>query len=70
MLTLKEWRRAKGFSQQSMADRLNVHINTYRDWESNPEKIRMSDAQKIADILGVGMTDIIFLSQSTTKCCE
>ncbi len=70
MLTLKEWRRARGISQQDMADRLGVHINTYREWEASPAKIRMSDAQKIAEILKLEITDIIFLSENTTKCCD
>lgn len=61
MLTLKEWRRARGLSQEKMAEKLDIHINTYRNWEDKPSSIRLDKARKIADILGLQMSDIIFL---------
>ena len=63
MLTLRAWRRAKEISQDDMAERLDVHVNTYQNWEKEPEKISIANAVKIADILGVGMNEILFKSE-------
>ena len=61
-LTLREWRRVKEISQQSMADQLNIHVNTYQNWESDPGKISLENAAKISEILGVSLNDITFLA--------
>lgn len=61
MLTLKEWRRAKNISQESMAEWLGIHVNTYRSWEDKPSEIKLGYAVKIAAILDLEMTDIKFL---------
>lgn len=60
MLTLKEWRRARGISQEEMAEKLEIHINTYRSWEETPSLIRFTKAVKMAEILKVELSDIIF----------
>ena len=59
-LTIKEWRRAKGISQEEMANVCGVHVNTYRTWEEKPESIRLSAATKIAERLGIPISEIIF----------
>ena len=59
-LTIKEWRRLKGFSQEAMAKACGVHVNTYRSWGEEPKKIKVTNAIKIAEHLGVPMSDIIF----------
>ena len=61
MLTLAEWRRAKNISQDEMAKTCDVHINTYRRWEENPSEIKVIYINKLADKLGVNVSDIIFL---------
>lgn len=63
MLTLRAWRRAKEISQEDMAERLNVHVNTYQNWEKEPEKISIANAVKISSILEVGMNEISFKSE-------
>lgn len=65
MLTLKEWRRAKGITQEEMATLCGVHVNTYRTWEENASEIKLSKAVLIADRLGVPMNDIIFMPENT-----
>ena len=67
MLTLAEWRRAKNISQEEMAKACGIHINTYRRWEENPTEIRICYADKMAERLGVNISDIIFLPNDTTK---
>ena len=62
-LTLRQWRRVKEISQERMAELLKIHVNTYQNWEKEPEKISIANAVKIADILGVGMNEISFKSE-------
>lgn len=59
-LTLKEWRRARGISQKEMAELCGVHPNTYRMWEDEPGNIKLAEAMKIADRLGIAVEDLIF----------
>lgn len=59
-LTLKEWRRIKNISQEEMANACGVHVNTYRAWEESPGDIKLSNATKLSERLGVPMSDIIF----------
>lgn len=62
-LTLREWRRVKEISQENMAEMLKIHVNTYQNWEKEPEKIAFSKAVEISNILGVPIDEITF----TTK---
>lgn len=62
-MQLRAWRRAKDISQQEMADKLNVHINTYQNWEKNPSKISIERAVQISKILGVSINDILFTEE-------
>ena len=59
-LTLKQWRKVKEISQQTMAEKLNICRDTYDSWEKNPEKISIENAKKIVSILGVTFEDIFF----------
>lgn len=59
-LKLEEWRRAKNKSQETIANALGVHVNTYRRWEDNPGEIKIDKAVQIADLLGIDLDDIIF----------
>ena len=63
MLTMKQWRRARDITQEEMAKRLNVHINTYQKWEQEPEKISIANAIKITQILDVPMNEISFTKE-------
>ena len=60
MLTMKQWRRAKEITQESMAEQLGIHVNTYINWEQNPGSITITNAGKIAKILGVSPNEIAF----------
>lgn len=63
-LTLRQWRKAREISQEKMADLLNVHVNTYQNWEENPGKISIEKAKMITKILNVSMSNIIFEKSS------
>lgn len=59
-LTMKQWRKAKEITQERMAERLGIHVNTYINWEKEPEKISIENSQKIAEIFGIPLNDILF----------
>jgi transcriptional regulator with XRE-family HTH domain len=69
MLTVKQWRLAKGLSQDEMAKKCNVHRNTYANWEENPDGISVGNAKIIAEALNEPI-DIIFFASDSTKCSE
>ena len=51
MQDLKQARKAKKYTQQHMGDLLGVTRERYRQIENNPERLRIEQAQKIADEL-------------------
>lgn len=63
-LTIKEWRRLKGITQEEMANACGVHVNTYRSWEEKPKSIKLINAMKISERLGVSLDDIIIADLS------
>ena len=66
-LTVKQWRLAKGISQEQMAEACGVHRNTYATWEENPEDISVKNEKIMANALGESV-DIIFFNNDSTKC--
>lgn len=65
--TLREWRRVKEISQQTMADKLHMHVNTYQKLEKAPGRICFDDAVKMAEILGVSLDDISFIEPEPVR---
>lgn len=63
-LTLREWRRVKEITQEDMAKKLNIHVNTYQKWEKEPGKICFDKAVEISEILNVSLDDISFKSKA------
>lgn len=59
-LTVKQWRLAKGLSQDYMAERCGVHRNTYAAWEEHPEDISIKNALIIAQCFGETVNNIFF----------
>jgi len=59
-LTVKQWRLAKGISQEDMAKHCGVHRNTYASWEDNPEAVSIGNAKIIARALGESVNTIFF----------
>lgn len=64
-LKLDEWRKRKGYTQLSFANKLGISPSTYNIWENNPEMIKPKDAFKIAESLGVSIDEIIFLKDES-----
>ena len=59
-LTLKQTRLVKGKTQEEMAEKLGVHVQTYRKLEENPDGATISQAKVISSFLGVSYDDIFF----------
>lgn len=59
-LTLREWRRARGLSQETIAQALGVHVNTYAAWEKNQSRMPVTKAFEAATVLDVDIDSIIF----------
>lgn len=51
-LQIKRIREAKGFSQQDVADRINVPVRRYGSWEREERKLNFEDAILLAEALG------------------
>lgn len=67
ILSLREWRRAKEISQEQMAQKLGIHVNTYLKWEQDPHRINIQSALKIVKILNVPIDNISFENNKVKK---
>ena len=58
MLTLRQWRLAKEYSKEQVANVCGVHVNTYSKWEENPKTISIDNFKKICNLLNIELKDI------------
>ncbi|HDR4573320.1 helix-turn-helix transcriptional regulator (plasmid) [Bacillus cytotoxicus] len=70
ILTIKQARLLKGFTQNEMAQQLNVHVQTYRNMENHPDEITVGNAKKICDLLEISYDQIFFNTESTLSRVE
>lgn len=61
MLTLREWRKAKGMSIREYAERLGVSETTVNKWELHDVNMPVKMAVKACELLEVNISDVIFL---------
>lgn len=59
-LKLEEWRRLKKYSIRELADKCDVHFNTYMRWKKHPERIPIKYAKRLAEVFGVPIESIVF----------
>lgn len=59
-LSLKQLRLIRGKTQEDMAKMLNVHVQTYRKLEENPDEITIRQAKIISGFLEISYDDIFF----------
>jgi len=57
-LTIKQHRLIREISQEEMADKIGIHVQTYRAWEEKPEKISIAKAKKIAAVFNISISEI------------
>ena len=61
-MKLKEIRLKNGYTQQFLADNINVSIWTYRDWERTPcslHKAQAGSVQKLAKLIGMNTDELL-----------
>lgn len=64
-LSLKQIRLVREKTQDEMAEKLGVHVQTYRKLEENPDEVTIKQAKIISEFLGVSYDDIFLPSNST-----
>lgn len=67
MTEVEKRRQEKGYTQQFMADSINVSIGCYNMYENNQRKIPKDKAEGIAKVLNCNLTDI-FIPFTFTNC--
>ncbi|MGN4809676.1 helix-turn-helix transcriptional regulator [Bacillus cereus group sp. MYBK108-2] len=70
ILTIKQARLIKGFTQTDMAQHLKVHVQTYRNMENHPDEVTVGNAKKICDLLEISYDQIFFNAYSTLSRVE
>ena len=63
LLNLRQARRIRDKTQEEMATLLNVHVQTYRKIEENPNEATVEQAKKISNYLQVPYDEIFFASK-------
>lgn len=61
MITVKQARVGIEATQQELADKLGVHVQTYANWEKHPEDMSVKDALAFCNVVGVPFEQLIFL---------
>ncbi|MBR2674319.1 MAG: hypothetical protein IKE52_02545 [Mogibacterium sp.] len=60
-LTMKQARVGIGATQQDIADKMGIHVQTYARMEKCPEDVTIKQATQFALIVGLPISDIFFL---------
>lgn len=63
--TLRQARLLSGLTQEQVAQKLAVHRQTYMKWERNADEMPVGKAKETSVILGRGIDEIFFASEST-----
>lgn len=61
MLTIKELREEKGWSQSELAEKLNVSLRTVQNYEADQSKIPLNKLNKIYKILNSNLADNLIM---------
>ena len=59
--SIAEWMSIKGISKERLAADTEVSVPTVYRWIKMPEKVTYEKSKRIAESLGVELSDIIFL---------
>lgn len=63
---IKSLRKEKGLTQQQLADKLNISRNSLINYENNRRTPSIRKIKKIAEVLGVSYSEIIFDNEKIT----
>ena len=67
MTKMEKKRQEKGYTQQFMAESINVSVGCYNMYENNQRKIPKSKAEQIAQILECNISEIFTPSNFTVR---
>lgn len=56
--TLKELRVLNGLTQTEMAEKVGIHPNTYREYETDISRVRIGTILRICEVLSIKPTEI------------
>jgi transcriptional regulator with XRE-family HTH domain len=56
---IKKLRSQRGWSQQNLADDMEIHISTIQRWEKDASKISYTELQKLATIFNLTVPDLL-----------
>lgn len=59
-LTMKMARVGANLTQQEVADKMGIHVQTYAKMENDSDSVTIADAKLFSSIVNVGWTDIFF----------
>lgn len=60
VLTMKMARVGANLTQQEVADKMGVHVQTYAKMESDSNNVTIAEAKLFSDIVGINWADIFF----------
>lgn len=66
-ITIAAARKMEGLTQGGLAKRVGVSESTVANWENGKAEPSVFQAYKVADALGLGIDDLIFLPRNTVK---
>ena len=59
MNQIKKYRRLKNLTQQELADKVGVHIQSVKSWEHGVNSITIKNLIKVSEILECSVNDIL-----------
>lgn len=65
VVTVKQARTLAELTQEEMAEKMGIHVQTYRKIEKNPEVASIKQAEQISSITGLQFNQIFFGVNST-----
>ncbi len=65
VVTVKQARTLAELTQEVMAEKMGIHVQTYRKIEKNPEVASIKQAEQISSITGLQFNQIFFGVNST-----
>ena len=63
-ITMKQARVGANMTQQQVADKLGVHVQTYQRMEQNPQDVTIKQGKIFSAIVGCNFEDIFFTDNS------
>lgn len=63
-ITMKQARVGADMTQQQVADRMGVHVQTYQRMEQNPQDVTIKQGKRFSEIVGCNFEDVFFDSNS------